>query len=124
MTNSSSQSANVGNNNSLVNTVANAGGSTIEQDTYAILPSTIPYCDIVRAVLTKLGYTSQEMIGAKGRFNKFFPITILLMKQFSIFVWFLLFRKRFAFENYIDKLAAICRIWNIPNLICLFVKCI
>ncbi|KAJ6222268.1 hypothetical protein RDWZM_000813, partial [Blomia tropicalis] len=39
--------------------------TVIEQDTYAILSSTIPFNDIVRNVLTKLGYTSQEMVGAK-----------------------------------------------------------
>ncbi|KAH9405542.1 hypothetical protein TYRP_001396 [Tyrophagus putrescentiae] len=41
-------------------------GTTIEQDTYAILQANIPFTDIVRHVLTKLSYTPQEMVGAKG----------------------------------------------------------
>lgn len=107
MANSSPQSANVGNNNSIVNTVANAGGSTIEQDTYAILPSTIPYCDIVRAVLTKLGYASQEMIGAKGRFN--FVVFLPRKKTKTIF----------SIPSIVNNPMSF---WNIPNWIYLIVK--
>lgn len=49
---------------------ANAG-TLIEQDTYAILQANIPFTDIVRHVLTKLSYTPQEMVGAKGKLNFF-----------------------------------------------------
>lgn len=46
---------------------ANANSPTvIEQDNYVILSASIPLNDIVRSVLTKLGYAPQEMVGAKG----------------------------------------------------------
>ncbi len=43
--------------------------SNVELDTYAILPSTTLFSEIVRVALVKLGYTSAEAIGAKGNAN-------------------------------------------------------
>lgn len=42
-------------------------GIVIEQDTYAILPSSIQFAAVVKSVLAKLGYAAQETIGAKGK---------------------------------------------------------
>lgn len=65
--NTSTTAGNLSNSSTSSSSSTLAAGTIIEQDTYAILPSTIPYADIIRAVLTKLGYASQEMVGAKGR---------------------------------------------------------
>lgn len=62
-------------------TVAASAGTVIEQDTYAILQANIPFTDIVRHVLTKLSYTPQEMVGAKGKSNCFFIFIFQLMQR-------------------------------------------
>ena len=51
----------------------------VELDTYAILPSNTLFSEIVRVALVKLGYTSAEAIGAKGKlklliWNYFFSL--------------------------------------------------
>lgn len=35
-------------------------------DSYAIMPSTTLFCDVVRTALLKLGYSATEAVGAKG----------------------------------------------------------
>lgn len=39
---------------------------SVELDSYAIIPSNTPFCDIVHVALSKLGYSATEAIGAKG----------------------------------------------------------
>ena len=41
--------------------------TNIELDTYAILPSSALFSDIVRIALLKIGYSSSEAMGAKGQ---------------------------------------------------------
>ena len=41
----------------------------IDLDTYAILPGSTLFCEIVRTALIKLGYTAAEAMGAKGKPN-------------------------------------------------------
>lgn len=43
--------------------------SSLEQDTFAIIPSNIPFIDLVKATLMKLGYSTSEAVGAKGQYN-------------------------------------------------------
>ena len=45
--------------------------SSLEQDSFAIIPSSIPFVDLVKAALIKLGYSSSEAVGAKGLLPKF-----------------------------------------------------
>lgn len=40
--------------------------ANVELDTYAILPSSALFSDIVRIALLKIGYSSSEAMGAKG----------------------------------------------------------
>ncbi|GAB1602987.1 uncharacterized protein LOC115215778 [Argonauta hians] len=40
--------------------------TTIEMDSYAILPGSTPISELVQAALTKLGYSATDSIGAKG----------------------------------------------------------
>ena len=40
--------------------------TNVELDTYAILPSSALFSDIVRIALLKIGYSSSEAMGAKG----------------------------------------------------------
>ena len=40
--------------------------TTVDLDTYAILPGTTLFCEVVRTALIKLGYTAAEAMGAKG----------------------------------------------------------
>lgn len=45
-----------------------ASHTTVELDSYAILPSTTLFSELVRASLVKLGYNSTEAMNAKGIF--------------------------------------------------------
>ncbi|KAH7636661.1 hypothetical protein HUG17_6867 [Dermatophagoides farinae] len=76
--NTSTTAGNLSNSSTSSSSSTLAAGTIIEQDTYAILPSTIPYADIIRAVLTKLGYASQEMVGAKAfiQLRNWKPLTL------------------------------------------------
>ncbi|KAL8572493.1 hypothetical protein ACOMHN_005639 [Nucella lapillus] len=40
--------------------------TAVEQDAFAILPTTTPLCDLVRAALAKLGYSATDAVNAKG----------------------------------------------------------
>ncbi|CAI9728642.1 dve-1-like isoform X1 [Octopus vulgaris] len=40
--------------------------TTVEMDSYAILPGSTPMSELVQAALIKLGYTTAESVGAKG----------------------------------------------------------
>ncbi|XP_054157987.1 homeobox protein dve-1-like [Oppia nitens] len=51
---------------STASSLANSLPVVVEQDTYAIIPSAVPFHDLVRTALLKLGYTSAEIVGAKG----------------------------------------------------------
>lgn len=42
------------------------GGEPVELDSYAIVPGTAVFSDLVRTALIKLGYSSSEAVGAKG----------------------------------------------------------
>ena len=44
---------------------------TVELDSYAILPCTTPFSELVRAALVKLGYNSTESVTAKGIIKMF-----------------------------------------------------
>lgn len=52
------------------------GASDIDLDTYAILPSSTMFSEIVRTALTKLGYTAAEAMGAKGNNHVMQNVTI------------------------------------------------
>ncbi|XP_074596870.1 SATB1_N and homeodomain domain-containing protein dve [Brevipalpus obovatus] len=41
-------------------------GSVVEQDSFAIITSSVPLSDLVRTALQRLGYSSSEIPGAKG----------------------------------------------------------
>src|SRR5438093_687512 len=40
--------------------------SRLEQDTFAIIPPCVPFQELVKTALIKLGYSSTEAVGAKG----------------------------------------------------------
>lgn len=42
--------------------------TTVEMDSYAILPGSTPMSELVQAALIKLGYSTAESVGAKGNF--------------------------------------------------------
>ncbi len=42
------------------------GEPSVELDTYAILPGSTLFNELVRTALVKIGYTASEAIGAKG----------------------------------------------------------
>lgn len=44
-----------------------AAGSNVEQNSYAIIASTVLFADLLRTALTKLGYSASEAVGAKGK---------------------------------------------------------
>lgn len=43
------------------------GHTTVDMDSYAILPGSTPMNELVRAALVKLGYSPAEAMGAKGK---------------------------------------------------------
>ena len=54
----------------------------VDLDTYAILPGTTLFCEVVRTALIKLGYTTAEAMGAKG------TVPIVLHGGGGVFEWF------------------------------------
>ena len=42
-------------------------GSSTELDTFAIVPGSTLFSDLVRAALVKIGYSATEALGAKGK---------------------------------------------------------
>ena len=42
-------------------------GSRIESDSFAIIPTTVLMVDLVRTALLRLGYSSTDAVGAKGK---------------------------------------------------------
>ncbi|KAI1289684.1 DNA-binding protein SATB2 [Halotydeus destructor] len=43
-----------------------SSGQVVEQNSFAIIPSSTPFVDIVRTALSRLGYSQTEAVGAKG----------------------------------------------------------
>lgn len=46
-----------------------ACGQHVELDSYAIVPCDTPFNDLVRTALGKLGYSTSQILGAKGKMN-------------------------------------------------------
>lgn len=44
-----------------------ACGQHVELDSYAIVPCDTPFNDLVRTALGKLGYSTSQILGAKGK---------------------------------------------------------
>jgi hypothetical protein len=55
------------NNNNAGNGGNNSNSPVVEMDTYAILPGTTMFSELVRTALIKIGYTASEAMGAKGK---------------------------------------------------------
>ena len=43
--------------------------TVVEMDTYAILPCSTMFNELIRSTLIKVGYTAAESVGAKGTIN-------------------------------------------------------
>lgn len=43
-------------------------GEAVEKESFAIVPSTTLFKDVVKTVLLKLGYSSQDISNAKGKY--------------------------------------------------------
>ena len=39
---------------------------TVDIDTYAILPGTTLFCEVIRSTLVKIGYPASDAVNAKG----------------------------------------------------------
>lgn len=51
-----------------VEQVACGGSKEIEKESFAIVPSSSLFKDVVKTVLLKLGYSSQDVANAKGQY--------------------------------------------------------
>ena len=56
----------------------------VDMDTYAILPSSTLFNEIIRVAMTKLGYSVVEAMGAKGEY--FFIFFLNSFINFSIYI--------------------------------------
>ena len=40
---------------------------TVDTDTYAILPGSTLFCEVIRSTLVKIGYPAADAVNAKGK---------------------------------------------------------